>query len=394
MTLSAPERIREDSASAAIVSSVYADIVKVAPKKTYSMGGHDYTGVSYHGILVRVRTEDGVEGLGEVFMTPGWYGADTPLSYIYLLNKQFGPAAVGQSVFDIAKLVAKMDQLWMGNYWSKAALEFALYDAAAKTIGRPLVDLLGGKVRDRFPLVGGIGEDSPEDMAQSAREYVNRGFGTVKLKIGAVNDPDLDVARVRVVREEVGPDVVVRVDANGVYGSDVRGAVKLIKRLEAYDIEHIEQPLAGDQIAGMARIRDAIDTRLMADESVHTLADAQRVIEAGAADVIKLKTAKHGGHRKCAEIIALCNAAGITVELGNGLQTSVAALHELALACSNPAISPAGEFPGPDKLVSDILVNPMRIEDGDAVLHDAPGIGSELDYAAFEACRVDLTKLF
>lgn len=299
MTLSAPERIREDSTSAAIISSVHVDMIRIAPKKSYSMGGHDYTGMNYHGILVRVRTEDGVEGLGEVFVTPGWYGADTPLSYIYLLNKQFGPAAVGQSVFDIAKLVAKMDQLWMGNYWSKAALEFALYDAAAKTIGRPLIDLLGGKVRDRFPLVGGIGEDSPEGMAESAREYVNRGFGTVKLKIGAVDDPDLDVARVRVVREEVGPDVVVRVDANGVYGSDVRGAVKLIKRLEAYDIEHIEhiehieQPLAGDQISGMASIRDAI-------------------------------------------------------ELGNGIQTSVASLHELALACSNPAICPAGEFPGPD----------------------------------------------
>jgi L-alanine-DL-glutamate epimerase-like enolase superfamily enzyme len=364
MSLTAIKRTVDDPASAGVIASVHIDVIKIAPKKTYSMGGHDYSGMEYHGLLVRVRTEDGVEGLGEVFMTPGWYGPDTPLSYLYLINKEFGPAIIGESVFNTAKISHLMDRLWMDNLWSKAVVENALYDAAAKTVKRPLVDLVGGRVRDSFPVVGGIGTDSPEGMARSAREYVDRGFKTIKLKIGEVGNADLDVARVRLVREEVGPDIVIRVDANQAYDTDVRGAISLIRKLEPYELDHVEQPLAGWHLEGMARIRDAIDTRLMADECVYSAGDARRVIEAGAADVIKLKMAKNGGYRKCQEIIALCSVAGVEVELGNGMQTSVASLHELSLACSNPMVHPAGEFPGPDKLVSDILVSPMQIVEG------------------------------
>lgn len=393
MSLAAIERTVDDPMSAGKIASVHVDMVRIAPKKAYNMGGHDHSGMNYHGLLVRVRTEDGVEGLGEVFVTPGWYGPDTPLSYFYLINKVFGPAIIGESVFNTAKIVRLMDRLWMGNLWSKAAMENALYDAAAKTVKRPLVDLIGGQVRDRFPVVGGIGSDSPEEMARSAREYVDRGFRTIKLKIGEVGNTDLDVARVRLVREEVGPDIVIRVDANQAYDTDVRGAISLIRKLETYELDHVEQPLAHWHIEGMARIRGAIDTRLMADECVHSAEDARRVIEAGAADVIKLKMAKNGGYQKCQEIIALCAVAGVEVELGNGLQTSVAALHELSLACSNPLVHPAGEFPGPDKLVSDILVSPMQIVDGEAILPAGPGIGSDLDYKAFNDCRVDLMKL-
>ena len=393
MSQSPIERLVEDPASAAKIASVYADVVQIPLKKTYSMGGQDYSGWDYYGLVVRVRTEDGVEGIGEVFMTPGWYGPDTPLSYIFLLNRVFGAAVIGDSVFNVAKIIHQMDKQWMGNNWSKAALEMALFDAAAKTVGRPLVDLIGGKTRESFPLVGGIGTDSPDNMAMAAQEYVNRGFKTVKLKIGELGQKSMDVERVRTVREEVGSDIIIRVDANGIFDTDVRGAIKLIRQIEPFDLDHIEQPLADWNIEGMARIRDAIDTPLMADESLHTARDALRIIEAGAADVVKLKIAKNGGYQKCQEIIALCKTAGIQVELGNGINTSAASLHELMLACSHPMVHPAGEFPGPDKLISDILLNPMKIVDGEAILPSGPGIGSDLDYDAFRACRIDIDQL-
>ncbi len=393
MSYAPPQSAAVEPGTAGIIEQIHADIIKIAPRKTYSMGGQDYTGMDYHGLLVRVRTEDGVEGIGEVFLTPGWYGADTPPGMIFLIKSVFGTAFTGQSVFNLNKLSHQMDELWtLGNLWPKAALELALYDAAAKTLGRPLVDLIGGRVRDSFPLVGGIGTDSPEGMAATAREYVDRGFTTIKLKIGEPDRPGLDVDRVRAVREEIGDDMIIRVDANSVFDTDVRGAISLIRKLEPYNLDHVEQPLAGWHFEGMARIRDAIDTPLMADESVHTIQDARRVIEIGAADVVKLKIAKNGGYRRCQEIIALCTAAGVRVELGNGINSSAASLHELMLACSNPKVCPAGEFPGPDKLVSDVLVNPMKIVRGEAILPEGPGIGSDLDYEAFNACRVDLQK--
>lgn len=394
MSQSTIERLVEDPASMAMIASVYADVVQIPLKKTYSMGGQDYSGWDYYGLVVRVRTEDGVEGVGEVFVTPGWYGPDTPGSCQFLIERVYGPAMIGESVFDTAKLMHKMDQLWMHNLWSKAVLEQALFDAAAKTINRPLVDLMGGKVRDRFPLVGGIGTDSPEAMAASAREFVDRGFGTIKLKIGdASKKVDMDVARVRLVREEVGPDIVIRTDANGVFGTDVQAAIKLARALEPFDLDHLEQPLAADCIQGMARVRESIDIPLMADESVHSLRDAIAVVQAGAADVVKLKMAKNGGYQKCRDIITLCTSAGISIELGNGLQTSAASLHELCLACVNPLVQPAGEFTGPDKLVSDILHKPMQIVDGDAILPTGPGIGSGLDYDAFNACRIEINDV-
>ena len=394
MSQSTIERLVEDPASAAKIASVYADVVQIPLKKTYSMGGQDYSGWDYYGLVVRVRTEDGVEGVGEVFVTPGWYGPDTPGSCQFLIERVYGPAMIGESVFDTTKLMHKMDQLWMHNLWSKAVLEQALFDAAAKTINRPLVDLMGGKVRDRFPLVGGIGTDSPEAMAASAREFVDRGFGTIKLKIGdASKKVDMDVARVRLVREEVGPDIVIRTDANGVFGTDVQAAIKLARALEPFDLDHLEQPLAADCIQGMARVRESIDIPLMADESVHSLRDAIAVVQAGAADVVKLKMAKNGGYQKCRDIITLCTSAGISIELGNGLQTSAASLHELCLACVNPLVQPAGEFTGPDKLVSDILYKPMQIVDGDAILPTGPGIGSGLDYDAFNACRIEINDV-
>jgi|TARA_B110000093_G_scaffold100546_1_gene108088 L-alanine-DL-glutamate epimerase-like enolase superfamily enzyme len=388
------ERSLDDATSAGIIISVDVDVVKIAPKKTYSMGGHDYTGLDYHGLLVRVRTEDGVEGIGEVFLTPGWYGADTPLGMIYLIKAVFAPALVGESVFNVAKIGQLMDRLWtLDNRWSKAALEQAVFDAAAKTLNRPLVDLLGGRVRDSFPVLGGIGTDSPDNMAASAREYVDRGFKTLKLKIGEIGNPGLDVDRVRLVREEVGPNIIIRTDANSVFDTDVRGAISLARKLEPYDLDHIEQPLAGWNIEGMARLREAIDIPLMADESVHSLQDMVQVIKAGAADVVKLKVAKNGGFQKCREIVALCVSAGIRVEMGNGIQSSVASLHELAFACACPDIQPAGEFPGPDKLVSDILLKPMVIVDGEAILSSDPGIGSELDYDAFASSRIDIAAM-
>lgn len=394
MSQSTIERLVEDPASMAKIASVYADVVQIPLKKTYSMGGQDYSGWDYYGLVARVRTEDGVEGVGEVFVTPGWYGPDTPGSCQFLIERVYGPAMIGESVFDTAKLMHKMDQLWMHNLWSKAVLEQALFDAAAKTINRPLVDLMGGKVRDRFPLVGGIGTDSPEAMAASAREFVDRGFGTIKLKIGdASKKVDMDVARVRLVREEVGPDIVIRTDANGVFGTDVQAAIKLARALEPFDLDHLEQPLAADCIQGMARVRESIDIPLMADESVHSLRDAIAVVQAGAADVVKLKMAKNGGYQKCRDIITLCTSAGISIELGNGLQTSAASVHELCLACVNPLVQPAGEFTGPDKLVSDILHKPMQIVDGDAILPTGAGIGSGLDYDAFNACRIEINDV-
>lgn len=386
MDLNTIERPSVDADVCGIVRSVHVDFIRVPMTQKYSMAGFDYSNADYKGMVVRVRTEGGIEGIGEVFMSAGWYSVDTPASCLFLVEQIFAPKIVGQSVFEVARLFDGMERLWKGNYWPKTAVELALHDAAAKSLNRSLIDLIGGKVRDKFPVIGGVGTDTPEEMARIARGYVARGFKTIKVKIGERAAPDLDVARIRVVREEIGPDIALRADANGVF--DVPTSIRLIGRLERFDLEHIEQPVPDWDLEGMATIRNSIGVPLMADECVHTPRDALRVIAAKAADVVKIKIAKCGGYRKAQEVAAICTAAGVDVVVGNGKGTSAASLHELFFVCSSPAIHAAGEFPGPEKLATDILLEPMKVVDGEAILPAGPGIGSELDYGTFEACRV------
>jgi muconate cycloisomerase len=315
-------------------------------------------------------------------VTPGWYAPDTPRGTLGIIQGTFARAMVGRSVFDAEAINVELDRLWMGNLFAKAAIEMAVHDAAAKTLGRPLCDLLGGRFRDRFDLVGGIGLETAEDMASQAVDFKDRGFETIKLKIGTPEDPQLDIDRVRAVREAIGPDLKIRIDANGVF--EVSDAIALIRKLEAFDLDHVEQPVPAHRIEAMADIRQAIGCRLMADESVHSVDDALRVVTAKAADVVKIKIAKCGGFRRSRQIAELCAAAGVEVVLGQGIGTSLQALAELHLACATSAILPAGEFIGPDKLASDIADRPMTLEGGTALLPDEPGLGTGLDREAFE----------
>jgi L-alanine-DL-glutamate epimerase-like enolase superfamily enzyme len=134
----------------------------------------------------------------------------------------------------------------------------------------------------------------------------------------------------------------------------------------------------------MADIRQAIGVRLMADESVHSVDDALRVVTAKAADVVKIKMAKCGGFRRSRHIADLCAAAGVETVIGQGMGTSLQALAELHLACATSAITPAGEFIGPDKLTGDIADAPMVVKGGAALLPSEPGLGAGLDRDALE----------
>ncbi|MCW5760723.1 MAG: hypothetical protein KIS90_13220 [Phenylobacterium sp.] len=371
------------------IADITASIVRIAAKIPYRMGPMEDGGDEYYGLIVTVTTDQGVKGYGEVFLTPGWYAPDTPMGMIGIVERTFAPALKGVCVMDTERVVAVMDKAWeLGNLFAKSAVEMAVHDAAARSIGRSVCDLMGGRVRDRFALSGGVGHDTPDRMAATAKKLVDRGFRTIKLKIGAKTDPDFDVVRVRTVREEIGPNVRLRLDGNGVF--TVPEAIRLIRKLEPYDLEHVEQPVAGWDVEGMAEIRAAIDAPLMADESVHSVQDAMRVAKARAADAVKIKIAKTGGYRRSSQIAAVCHSAGIEVLVGQGIGTSLQALAELHFACSHAAVKPAGEFIGSDKLHTDILKTPMAIEDGDAILPAGPGCGLDVDEGRLAELSVQL----
>jgi muconate cycloisomerase len=374
----------------AAIRSIEATLVRVPSGSPYQMGAMERGASHAISVIVRVATEEGVEGWGECFLTPGWYGADTPAGMLWMINAVFAPRLIGVSVFDLERIERGMQKMWqLGNWYPKSAVEIAVRDAASRTAGLPLHAMMGGAFRDRFPMSGGIGTETPDGMAAKALKFKARGFRTVKLKIDSVHDLDTDIARVRTVREAIGPEIKIRLDGNGVY--NVPQAVRLSRAIEQYDIESLEQPVQAHDLKGMAEIRQKIGIPLMADESVHTMLDALAVIEHRAADIIKLKVSKCGGLGPSRRIADLCQAAGIEVTVGNGFNTSLLATAELQLACSASAILPAGEFIGPDKLEDDIC-GPMLIEQGDAILPKGPGLGVEIDRAKLEKYTVTLEE--
>ena len=373
-----------------VIKSVESTMVRIPSGAPYQMGAMERGASHAISIIVCITTEDGVEGWGETFITPGWYGADTPTSMLWLIDSIFGPRLKGVSVFDMETIERRMHKMWqLGNWYPKSAIEIAVRDAAARTVGQPLHAMMGGAFRDRFPMSGGIGTEAPEAMAAKAIKFKERGFRTVKLKIDSVNDLDTDVARVREVREAIGPDINIRLDGNGVY--NVPKAVRLCRAIEDQNIESLEQPVQAHDFKGMAEIRNKIGIPLMADESVQTMQDALAVIEHRAADIIKLKVSKCGGLGPSRRIADLCQAADIEVTVGNGFNTSLLATAELQLACSSSAILPAGEFIGPDKLEDDIC-EPMLIENGDAILPKGPGLGVKISRDKLEAYSTTLEE--
>ena len=366
------------------IKSIDTQMVRIPSASPYQMGAMERGASHAMSVIVRVETEDGVEGWGECFLTPGWYGADTPAGMLWIIETVFAPRLKGISVFDIETIERRMHKMWqLGNWYAKSAIEIAVRDAAARSVNLPLHAMMGGAYRDRFPMSGGIGTEAPEVMAAKAVTFKERGFKTVKLKIDSVNELDLDVARVREVRGAIGPDMDIRLDGNGVY--TVPQAVRLCRAIEQFNIESIEQPVQAHDFKGMADIRNAISIPLMADESVHTVHDALAIIEHRAADIVKLKISKCGGLGPSRRIADLCQAADIPVTVGNGFNTSLLATAELQLACSSAAVFPAGEFIGPDKLKDDICDVPMTIEDGAAILPQGAGLGVEINREKLKA---------
>lgn len=371
------------------IKSIETKFVRIPAKSAYQMGAME-TGASHSlSLFVRLETEDGTEGWGECYLTPGWYGADTPASMVWLIETVFAPRLKGMSVFDTETIERAMNKAWqLGNWYPKGVIDIAVRDAAARKLGQPLHVLMGGAYRDRWPMSGGIGTETPESMAASATTFKDRGFRTIKLKIDSVDDMDLDISRIREVRSAVGPEMNIRLDGNGVYS--VPHAIKLCRKIEEFDIESIEQPVQAHDIKGMAEIRQAIGIPLMADESVHTMHDTLAIIEHRAADVVKIKVSKCGGLGPSRKIAELCQAADMDVTVGNGFNTSLLATAELQLACSNSAVTLAGEFIGPDKLKDDVCETPMKIENGDAILPKGPGLGVEINREKLEKYSVPL----
>jgi L-alanine-DL-glutamate epimerase-like enolase superfamily enzyme len=345
---------------------------------------HGVHGIVTHqrSVLVRVTTDDGVEGWGDVDPTPGYSALSA--ENVHEAIGRLAPALEGADPFNLGHALAVMDTVLDGRSEAKAAVEMALWDLKGRAVGRPIHALLGGARTSEVRLNAWIGAVQPAQAASEAVAWLGRGFTTAKIKVAGATDEG--VARVAAVREAVGTRLALRVDFNE--SLTLADAAPFIRRLEPYDLTLVEQPVPRGEIAGLAEIRRGIRIPLMADESVTGPAALVEIIRRGAADLVKVKIMKQGGLLRTREMIECAAAAGLGVVIGHGFGLSLSTLAEAALAVTSAAVLPGCEAVGPLKMAADVVRVPARLETGVLRLTDAPGLGADIDGEAVERYRI------
>ena len=328
--------------------------------------------------IVFVETDAGITGLGEVDSVFKRRG----VLLQHDVQQGLAPALIGADPFRIASIVARMDQILDGSEEGKAGIEMALWDIVGKALDTPVYNLLGGKVRERIPLSYSIPFGPPDQMAELARERVQWGHRTIKVKIGS-EDSARDIAAVKSIRKAIGPDVKLRVDGNMGWQT-AKQAIGVIRAIESQDLELVEQPLPAHDLAGMAEIRRAIGVPLMADESIRNPRSAMEVIRHGAADIANVYVTEAGGLLNAAKIFGMCEAAGMPCMIGSMPEFGIGTAAQIHLGVAMTNLGPDSDTCGVLYHQEDLLKTPLRIENGFSYPPEGPGLGVEIDMTILE----------
>ncbi len=318
-------------------------------------------------VLVEVEDADGVVGHGEAAVVPVVTGEDRA-SVLADLSGPLRTALVGLEASHLGDALAPLTRAAAGP-GATAGVDIALHDLAARRAGVPLAVLLGGQALGVATDVT-VAAGETDRLAATARDRAADGFTSLKLKVGS--DATTDLARVQAVRAAVGPDVTLRLDANQGWTPDQ--AIRLIRALEdaGADIELVEQPVPAADLDGLARVTAAVETPVMADEAVFSLADLTAVIERGAATLVNVKLAKAGGLAPAREQLALAAAHGIGTMVGSMMETGI------GVAAAGSLVAAVGTTVVCDLDAAWWLADgadPVSYDAGVLHLADSPGLG-------------------
>jgi len=340
-------------------------------------------------LLVRIHTEEGLTGIGE---TQAWRrqgSAETLANLVRTIQDHFAPRLVGRSPFDVAAIMHVLNTEMYNTLYAQAAVGDALYDLIGKALGVPVHDLLGGRCRDRIRVGAVLSmKETTDDVLQSADGFFERGFRHFGLKIGV--DPVSDLRNAKALRERFGDAVTLRVDANAAL--EFGAALQLLTRLEPYDIDVAEQPVALWDLDGMAELARAVAIPIMADECVSTDHSLLEVIRRRAASVVQTKVAKNGGIHYIRGLWNLARAAGMRIYPGNHPSTSVAtaSVAHMCAAWPEPLMEGVFAVGVSGALAADVVQTPIAPVNGEIPVPTGPGLGVEPDEDRIAALRVDI----
>jgi O-succinylbenzoate synthase len=327
-------------------------------------------------LLVRAEVErDGVEaeGWGECVAgdEPTYsseYVDGAALAIRSVLAPRLAAAGEGVRAGDVAAVLAPV----RGHPMAKAAIEMAVLDAELRAEGRSFGELLGVR-RDRIPSGVSVGiHPTIERLLATVSGYLDDGYVRIKLKI----EPGCDLEPVAAVRDLIGPDVPLQVDANAAY---TRHDVEHLAELDAFDLLLIEQPLAEDDLLGHAELAKAIATPVCLDETITSETVCADAIELGAAEIVNIKPGRVGGYLTARRIHDLCRQRGIPVWCGGMLETGIGRAANAALAAMDGFTLPGDVSASRRFWAEDIVTAPIELVDGHVLVPTGPGFGFTLD---------------
>ncbi|MHA2394589.1 MAG: mandelate racemase/muconate lactonizing enzyme family protein [Promethearchaeota archaeon] len=338
--------------------------------------------------IVKIYTDEDIIGVSET-------GLLAPKSEHLLIDDHLGPAILGMDPFNIEQINNRMRYIEMHLFErlgplreAEAAIDIALHDIIGKTLNKPIYKLIGGKVRDTIPLEplfsGGL--QPVDEMVKLAKQGYDMGHRVVRIKVG--RDLDMEVKRVKGIREALGDSVKLMIDANQAWTP--KEAVKYINRIDKYDLYCVEQPVAHWDLKGMAFVRNNVRPLVMADESIGSPRDALNLIREEAADAFHIYLTKAPGISNAIKIATIAEPAGVLCFLGHSLSLSgierigrMAALH-VAFTINNLMFGVQRRLFG---VVEDLIAEPLKISDEGIKPPRKPGLGINLDWIKIEKYR-------
>ncbi len=282
-------------------------------------------------ILIKVFTSKNIIGIGECSAFPMIVGETQ--NTCYEMAKDFAILWKGKDALHIEERLNDLHSFTAGNNTIKSAFDMALYDVASQYAKQPLYEFLGGAKKEMLTDIT-VGIGSPKTMAEQAKAFVEKGASILKIKLG--KDVTTDVLRIKTVREIIGNDTKIRIDAN--QGWSVEDATDALTQLGQYNIEFCEQPMRTYNDEYLPALIKTSPIKIMADESVYNHHDALRLIKNKACDYINIKFAKSGGIHEALKIIAVAKENNIPCMMGGMLESRVALSAFAAFAASNPQI--------------------------------------------------------
>lgn len=313
---------------------------------------------------------DGLEGYAEGVMDPlPDYLEETVSGAVDLMRTVLLPQILGKSFANPQEL-ARLFEPWRGNHMARATVEMAFWDLWAKSLDLPLQTVLGGS-GDAVEVGVSLGIGPVAETLERVARHHEQGYRRIKLKI----KPGHDLALLRAVRHEF-PDIHLTVDANSAY---TLADSALLARLDEFDLDYVEQPLAWDDIHDHAVLQSRLSTAICLDESIRTVEHARKALQTGAGRVINIKVGRSGGFCNSLRIHDLCAAFAVPVWCGGMLESGIGRAHNIHLSTLPNFTKPGDTSSSSRYFHRDIIVETLEAEDGLMAVPHGPGIGVSLD---------------